>query len=70
MSACGDGGSEGDGGRARADEAAVKRTLDAARDALYAGDGARACGLYTDSYRREFVKRNQEDESRGAPGAT
>ena len=59
MSACGaDGGSDGERDRARRDEAAVKKTLDAARDELYAGDGARACRLYTDSYRREIVKRN------------
>jgi len=71
LSACG-AASESDRDRDRAgtDEAAVKKTLDAARDALYAGDGARACRLYTSSYRRELVKRNQEDESRGASGST
>ena len=71
LSACGaDSDSDRDRDRARTDQAAVKKVLDAARDALYAGDGARACRLYTSSYRREFVKKNQEDESRGASGST
>ncbi len=52
---------------AREDEAAVKKVLEEALDALYDGDGARACSLYTSSYRREMVKENQADKSDVAP---
>ena len=69
LSACG-AESSSDRDRARTDEAAVKKVLGEALDALYDGDGARACALYTSSYRREFVKKNQADKSRLAPGAT
>ena len=65
------GGCGGEDGRsssgARADEAAVKEALARERDALYDGDGARACSLYTSSYRRQFVKENRADKSELAP---
>jgi hypothetical protein len=52
---------------AREDEAAVKKVLEEALDALYDGDGARACSLYTSSYRRKLVEENQADRSDVAP---
>ncbi len=64
-------GCGGDGGSdrpdARAGEAEVRKVLEEALDAVYEGDGARACSLYTDSYRREMVKENQAGESDVAP---
>ena len=62
-------GGDGDSDRpdARADEAAVKKVLEEALDALYDGDGARACSLYTSSYRRKLVEENQADKSDVAP---
>jgi hypothetical protein len=62
-------GGDGDSDRpdARADEAAVKKALEEALDALYDGDGARACSLYTSSYRRKLVEENQADKSDVAP---
>jgi len=58
-------GADRDSGRAEArdDEAAVRAVLTEALDALYQGDGARGCSLYTSSYQRELVKENQADES-------
>ncbi len=62
-------GGEGDSDRpgTREDEAAVKKVLEEALDALYDGDGARACSLYTSSYRRKLVEENQADKSDVAP---
>ncbi len=64
-------GCGGDGGPdrpdAREDEAAVRKVLAEALDALYDGDGARACSLYTSSYRRKLVEENQADRSDVAP---
>ena len=72
---CALGGCGDDGGTsrpdARADETAVRKVLSEALDALYEGDGRRACSLYTSSYRRELVKENQADTSDVSPqGAT
>lgn len=70
LSGCGGrGGSDRAG--TRADEASVRDVLAEALDALYDGDGARACSLYTSSYRRALVKENKADKSEETPkGAT
>ena len=70
LSGCG-GKSGSDRADARADEAGVRNVLAEALDALYDGDGARACSLYTSSYRRALVKENQADRREVTPkGAT
>ena len=59
LSGCG-----GDGGSSRPDdETAVRKVLADALDALFEGDGRRACSLYTSSYRRQLLKENQADKS-------
>ncbi len=66
LSGCG-GDSGSDRPDVREDEAAVTKVLEEAVDALYDGDGARACSLYTSKYRRELVTENQADRSDVAP---
>lgn len=66
LSGCG-GDSGSDRTAAGADQAEVRRVLTEALDALYDGDGSRACSLYTSSYRREMVEENQADSSDVAP---
>lgn len=70
LSGCGGKGGS-DSADTRAEEASVRDVLAEALDALYDGDGARACSLYTSSYRRALVKENQVDKSEETPkGAT
>ncbi len=71
---CALGGCGSDGSSPRpdtqTDEAAVKKVLTTALDALYDGDGARACALYTSSYQRELLQENREENGRLAAAAT
>ncbi len=66
LSGCG-GDSGSDRPDARGEKAEVRKVLAQALDAVYEGDGARACSLYTSAYRREMVKENQADKSDVAP---
>lgn len=45
----------------------MRQVLAEALDALFDGDGARACSRYTSSYRRELLKENRADKSKLAP---
>jgi len=55
---------------ARDDEVAVKEVLAQNFDALYDGDGDRACSYYTSSYRRAIANHGREDRGEAPPGGS